>query len=233
VTAYVLSGRKPEKVTTPTGGTEDSVIYEGNVALAPDGSAKLDLTQRFTGKYAMAVRSAFSQLPEAQLRDVIESKLLGRALRGARLVQHRLENLDDLDEPLALKMRVEMGGFAQNNGSELAIAPPFSLRVAQLATLPTRQTPLLIGEATHQEVKLRVVLPKGASLMDVVAGSTLKDGDRQVKIADRIDGEALLLDRALDIPAGRVQPEAYPSFLEFARRADAALGRDIRVRLSR
>jgi len=233
VPAYVLGPSGPKSITTPAGGTEDSVVYEGDVVLAADGSAKLDLVQRFTGKYAMAVRSAVMQLPEAQLRDLVESKLLGRALRGARLIKHELANLDDLDEPLLLKMKAEMPGFAQASGGDLSIAPPFAPRVAALAALPARQTPLLIGEATHQEVRIKVALPKGASLRDVLAGSTLKDGDRSVKIADRLEGETLILDRALDIPAGRVKPDAYPSFLEFARRVDAALGRDVRVRVTR
>lgn len=233
VPAFVLTGNGPKQVVTPAGGTEDSVSYEGSVELAADGSAKLDLTQRFTGKYAMAVRSAFMQLPEAQLRDLVESKLLGRALRGARLIKHELAQLDDLDLPLLLKMKAEMPGFAQTSGGDLAISPPFSPRVAQLATLPVRQTPLLIGEATHQEVRLKISLPKGAALRDVLAGSTIKDGDRAVKISDRLDGDTLVLERVLDIPAGRVKPDAYPSFLEFARRADAALSRDVRVRLAR
>jgi tetratricopeptide (TPR) repeat protein len=233
VPAYVLGGEAPMKTTTPAAGADDSVVYEGTVVLAADGSAKLDLVQRFTGKYAMAVRSAFSQLPEAQLRDVIESKLLGRALRGARLKKHELEHLDDLDEPLLLHMQAEMNGFAQNSGSMLAISPPFSPRVTQLATLPERQTPLLIGDATYQQVKLRIELPTGATLAGVVATSTITDANRKVTIADRIDGQALILDRTLDIPAGRVQPGEYPKFLDFARRADSALGRDLRVKLAR
>lgn len=231
--AYVLLARGPKRITTPAAGTEDSVIYEGSVTLAADGSAKLDITQRFTGKYAMAVRAAFIQLPEAQLRDLVESKLLGRALRGARLIKHELRHLDDADQPLLLEMHAEMAGFATNSGADLSISPPFSPRVAQLATLPVRQTPLMIGEATHQEVRLAIKLPKGVTLKDVLAGSTVKDGDRSVKIADRLVGDTLWLDRVLDIPAGRVSPEAYPAFLEFARRADAALGRDVRLAVPR
>jgi tetratricopeptide (TPR) repeat protein len=231
--AYILESGEPKKTVTPSGGTEDSVDYEGKVALGRDGSAKLQLVQRFAGKYAMAVRAAFSQLPDAQLRDVIESKLLGRALRGARLVDYRLEHLDDLDEPLLLHMRAEMNGFAQNNGGELAIPPPFSPRVAQLAALPTRQTPLLIAEATHQTVQIEITLPDGAALASVIAPSTLKDGDRTVSIEDHLQGKALVLKRTLDIPAGRIQPDAYPSFLDFARRADAAMAREIRIKLGR
>jgi hypothetical protein len=206
-------------------------VYEGKITLAPDGSAKLQIEQRFIGKYAMAVRSAFAQLPEAQLRDVIESKLLGRALRGARLTKHRIEHLADFDAPFVLHMQAEMSAFAQANGKDLAISPPFSPRISQLATLPTRQTPLLVGEATYQEVRLRISLPAGATLADALAPTTVRDGNRSVKVNDRVEKNVLILDRTLDIPAGRVQPAQYAAFLDFARKSDAVLSRDVRIRV--
>ncbi len=229
VTAYLLTDRTPKKLTTPTTGTEDSVVYEGTIVLGADGSAKLDLVQRFHGKYAMAVRSAVTQLSEAQLRDLVESRLLGRALRGARLRSFELEALDDLDQPLALKMRAEMSGFAHNAGPELMIAPPFAPEVSQLAALPARQTPLLIGETTHQEVRLRVELPPGAKVHGA-RKTTVQEQGFVVRVADRVEDGVLLLDRVVDIPAGRVLPAAYPRFVDFARRADEALSGTLRVR---
>jgi hypothetical protein len=39
----------------------------------------------------------------------------------------------------------------------------------------------------------------------------------------------LLLERTVQVPAGRVQPKDYPAFADFARRADSALSSNIRV----
>jgi hypothetical protein len=44
-------------------------------------------------------------------------------------------------------------------------------------------------------------------------------------------GNALVLDREIELPAGRVQPGAYGQFQEFARQADEALFHSVRVRL--
>jgi hypothetical protein len=231
VPAYLLGDEKPTKVTTPTRGSRDSVRYEGSAELSPDGSARVELVQVFEGKYAMALRSAVAQLPEAQLRDVIESKLLGRALRGARLLHYFIENRDDLDKPLMIKTTVDVGGFATPTGGALVLSPPFAPRISQLAALPTRQTPLLIGDATHQEVRIEIALPKGARLEGAVGSGTIVDGDRSVTVSDTHKGNRLVLERTLDLPAGRVQPNAYPKFVEFARRADDALSSNIRLRL--
>ena len=230
VPAYALVDPKPVQVTTPVSGTEDSVVYDGDIKLAANGSAKLTLSQRFTGKYAMAIRAAIAQLSEAQLRDVVESRLLGRALRGAHLDRFEFEGRDDLDAPLVLKMKANMSAFAQVTGGELMIAPPFSPQISQLATLPERETPLLIGETTHQEVTVRIHLPTGATAL-VPPPQTVKQRDMEVQVKDRSKKSVITLDRNLSLPAGRVQPGEYAAFVAFARRADDALNATIRVRL--
>ncbi len=229
--AYLLTGSKPQKLETPNQGAQDGLVYEGTVQLAADGTGTIDFAEKFYGKYAMALRGALAQLPESQLHDVIESRLLGHALRGAHLVDFKVEQLDDLDAPLTLHMKATQPGFAQSVGGGLVISPPFTPRISQLATLPARQTPLLIGEATHQEVRLSIQLPPGAQLASTLAGGTIKDGDRSVEVKDTLRGNTLVLDRTLDLPAGRIQPDRYPAFVQFAHRADDALSSSIQIKL--
>ncbi len=160
--AYVLSDDKPVAAKVPAAGALDNVRYEGTFHLNLDGSADLDLQQSFYGKYAMGLRNALAEIPEEQLRDVLESRLLGPELRGLELQSYAIDHFDDLDNPLVVKAKAKIPGFAQRSGDMLLIAPPFGPRVTQLAALPQRQTPLLMAEATHREINLRIALPKGA-----------------------------------------------------------------------
>ena len=48
---------------------------------------------------------------------------------------------------------------------------------------------------------------------------------------DTFKGGALVLDRVIDIPAGRIQPADYPAFVQFARRADDALSGNISIKV--
>lgn len=233
VPAYLLGHRTLKRVMTPAGGGQDSVVYDGDATLSADGSARIQLSESFYGKYAMALRGAFAQLPEAQMHDVLESRLLGRALRGARLVSYHIDHADDLDAPLSIRMTATMSGFAQPSGHTLILSPPFAPSIGRLAALPTRQTPLLIGQATHQEVHLRITLPPGARVLSTLTPGVIRDADRSVSVQDRIAGNRLILNRVIDIPAGRIQPKAYPSFVQFARRADDALSSNIVVRVGR
>ncbi|HEY6081087.1 MAG TPA: DUF3857 domain-containing protein [Polyangiaceae bacterium] len=229
--AYLLSSGSPELTRTPSEGTLDDMAYEGTLKLLPTGAADVTLTLSFTGKYATGLRNALSQLPEDQLRDVLESRLLGRELRGIQLSQYRVDHFDDLDSPLLIYVQGHVQGFAERSGSTLLISPPFGARLSQLAVLPSRQTPLLLVDATHQRIKLTLDLPAGAQLERLAPPKVVADGERKVTVRDAQQGNSLVLDREIQLPAGRVQPSAYGKFQEFARQADEALFHSVRVRL--
>ncbi|MES1185101.1 MAG: hypothetical protein ABUL60_14910 [Myxococcales bacterium] len=229
--AYLLSSGTPELTRTPTEGTIDDMAYTGDVKLLATGAADVTLTLSFTGKYATGLRNALSQMPEDQLRDVLESRLLGRELRGIQLSQYKVEHFDDLDSPLLIHVQGHVQGFAERSSGALVVSPPFGVRLSQLAVLPTRQTPLLLVDATHQRIKLKLDLPAGAKLEQLAQPRTVKDGERLVTVRDAQQGNSLVLDREIELPAGRVQPGAYGQFQEFARQADEALFHSVRVRL--
>jgi hypothetical protein len=111
------------------------------------------------------------------------------------------------------------------------VSPPFGVHLSQLAVLPARQTPLLLVDATHQRIKLSIELPPGAKLEPLAPARIVADGERKVSVRDAQKGNALVLDREIELPAGRVQPDAYPRFQDFARQADEALFHSVRVRL--
>jgi tetratricopeptide (TPR) repeat protein len=229
--AVVLGGDEWEKTTTPASGALDDAVTEGKASLAADGSAELELTQSYHGKYAAALRSVFTELPAPQIRDAIESRLLGPSLRGVELLKHEIRGVEDPDAPIVIVTTSKVRGFAQAIGSTLVIQPPFGPRLSSFATLPTRQTPLLIVDAMSQRVKLEIALPKGAGPQGALAKGEIRDGERSVVLSDSAKPGSLILDRRVSLPAGRVQTKEYPTFLAFTRRADEALSGSVRVQL--
>jgi hypothetical protein len=123
--------------------------------------------------------------------------------------------------------------FAQVAGSVLLVAPPFAPRIGQLAALPARQTPLLVVDSTEQQIVLKLRFPKGAILAAPMAAREVTDGDYKVVIRDRQEGSDVILDRSIVLPSGRIQVDAYPDFLRFARLADDSLSASVRVRLAK
>ena len=231
--AYVLSERGAEATKVTSEGVPDRITYTGDIRLAADGSAQVELEQTLQGKYATALRGGLSEMAQQQIRDLVQTRLLGQSLRGARLEKYELLHLEDPDQPLVLKTWSKVPTFAQIAGGVLLVAPPFAPRVGQLAALPQRQTPLLMADSSEQQILLRLHAPVAGEA--AVAGANfapqeLSFGEFKVSIRDRRDGDVIVIDRTIKLPAGRVQVSEYPKFLGFARAADDALFASIRVR---
>jgi cellulose synthase operon protein C len=232
--AIVLTPGAPRE-TTPSEGSSDAVIHQGTVTLTADGSATLDIVQRYEGKLAILLRSALETLPDARLKETVEARLLPQSLPGARVISVEVKNLADIDQPLELAMKLEMSSFARPQGKELLVPPPFPMMLSKLAQLPSRETPLYISEqlATRVEMKLTVKLPQGARVTTPLEPAAVDNDGRSTRVRDRSEAGALVFDRIVDIPAGRVKVEDYAKFQAFAQRADAILHRDVVVALER
>lgn len=232
--AVVFLGDHWEQTRAPAAGTQDSAATEGRAKLAPDGSATLELTQTFQGKYATGLRTVLAQLPERQIRDAIEARLLGSALRGVQLINYHIDGVNDPDAPIRIVTHSRVRSFAQRIGATLIITPPgFTPRLAHFATLPARQTPLIIVEAISQDMRITVELPPGTTVEPPGGPARFADGERQVEVDDTARENTFVFERHVRIPAGRVQPNAYPQFLEFTRQADEAMAGSVRVRGAR
>lgn len=218
-------------VVVPAIGDQDRLEYEGSVELGDGGAARLSLTQRFVGKYAMRLRAGLEQVPEGRLHEVLEGRLLAQALPGAQLLEYEIVGQRDLDAPLELKMLVALGNFADVQPDRLVIEPPLMPKLGRLATLPARQTPLLVREPMHQRARLTIRLPRGARVWGTEQGS-VKEGDDEVLARDSVKDGVLVLDREVSIAAGRVSSDDYAKFLAFTERADRLISQPIVISTS-
>jgi tetratricopeptide (TPR) repeat protein len=226
---FLLVGKEPKPITVPSEGSLDGFEYEGEVVLRPSGSARIELVQRFLGSHAVAARSQLAQLPESRLPDAMQG-LAGQLMRGSRLVSHEILRLDDYDSPLAIRLVLDVDAFAQKEGNGQVIVPPFPVQLGGLATLPERQTAILIGQATHRRVKLKVRLPEGTRVSTTLSPTTLKHKSIVVHVLDRTDGGELVLERRVTIPASRIAPSDYGAFVSFARQVDDAQNAAVRLK---
>jgi hypothetical protein len=214
--------------TTPTLGGADGVVIAGRAVLREDGSAVVDLTQSYVGRMGIGMRSIFDRVPEAKRNELVETRLLGPNLPGARLRDLKIENAADLGAPLVLRMHAEVPQLARPAGDRLVLKSLFPVNIAQIASLPQRQTPLLLATSSHVETHFEILAPPSMRLPGSLPGGDLRDGDRSVVVKDTVEGRSVVLSRVVDIPAGRVQPGAeYARFVAFTQSADQLLEREI------
>ncbi|HEY8040096.1 MAG TPA: tetratricopeptide repeat protein [Polyangiaceae bacterium] len=227
--AIVLAPDMPRDVVHSPGAT-DGVTYEGRADVREDGSATLDLVLTFSGNRAIAWRNALDQIPQAKLYDFVERELVAPSFDGGHVRDLKVEGADALDQPLVMRVRLEVPQLAKPTRGGLTLHPPFAPSLGQLAALPERHTPLLRRTSWHAEVRVRVVLPDSTRMPAEMPRGEAHDGDAAVVVKDTVNGHAIDFDRLIDLAAGRVQPgEEYAAWQKFVRAADALVTRDVLI----
>jgi len=227
--AYRLGSLKPQLDNIPTGATRDGFDTTGTGELRSDGSAHLELVQSFTGKLAIVLRDVLAKEPQSQQKSFVEGRLFGRALKGSQVKSFEFQHVDDLDQPLILKASVDVPNFAEASGSDLVLSPPFTPNLSSLVALANRTTPLVISESVEQTLNLKLKMPGGAQL-NPLAARKLRQEDREIDLTDHADGNTLVLQRSVRVPAGRVSIDAYPAFARYVTEVTDALSSQIRIR---
>jgi hypothetical protein len=226
--AIRLVAGTPTETVTSTGGL-DGLTLEGRADLKEDGSATMEFVQSFSGKVGIAMRNVFDKIAETQVKDFVESRLLGRNFPGARLRDMQIENKKDLLAPLVVRVHADVPQLARPEGKRLVLRALFPVHMAkQLASLPSRQTPMLLTSSSHTEVRFTIVAPESVRMPTSLPAGEARDGERFVVVKDAVHGHALSMERTVDVPAGRVQPgEEYARFADFTQKADALLESDV------
>ncbi len=226
-----------ERETTNRGGIEDGVAHRGKAKLARDGSAVLELEEEYSGRYAIVVRQKLSELAgagevEEKRRQLVEELIIGPKLAGAHVVSLVLKNLDALDEPLRMRLTVEVPNFAKLDDRGLMIEVPFLGSMSKMVSLPVRESPLYVPEGARSLVALAIHLPEGATLETTLAPFVVDEPRLSVFVRDRLEPGVVHVERAANIPAGRVQAEEYVGFRALLTDADRALNQRLSIRLA-
>lgn len=217
------------RAQTPAQGAADGVLIEGKAVLSDNGSASVELTQSYSGRMGIGLRSVFDRVAESKRSEFVEQRLLQANLPGAVVMDFKMENKEDLSSPLVLRIKAKVPQLARPVGSgKLLLKTLFSVDIAQIASLPERQTPLLLGTSSHVDVNFQITTPPSMRLPASLPNAELRDGERTVTVKDTVEGSSIRLVRVVDLPAGRVQPGAdYARFVGFTQQADQLLGREI------
>jgi hypothetical protein len=195
-----------------------------------DGGARLELTITFKGSRAIAWRSALEQVPPAHLYDFVERELIAPSFDGGHVREMTTEAKDVPDEPLVMRLHVDVPEFAKPTPTGLSLHPPFSPHLAQLAALPSRHTPLLRRSTWRTRVRVHVVLPESLKMPAALPRQERREGGTVVVVGDAVRGHTVDFDRVIDLPSGRVEPGApYTAWQAFVQDADTLLSRDVAI----
>ncbi|HET8732852.1 MAG TPA: DUF3857 domain-containing protein, partial [Anaeromyxobacteraceae bacterium] len=143
-------GRTPE--ADPAQNVTDSSF---EIALAPDGSARVEGRSRLSGAAAPPYRRAYQS--EQERRPTLE-KAFARTFPGLQVERAGFSDLSRLEEDVRLEVTLAVPRWAQRDGAGLQFTPfgGGAGYTETWASLASRRHPLVLGEPTTTRFRYRV-----------------------------------------------------------------------------
>jgi tetratricopeptide (TPR) repeat protein len=191
-----------------------------DLALAEDGTLEGSGHERISTSQAAQYRRLLTSLSPAQRQQILQAGL-GNYFSGALLLEHKIKGLSDPDQPLVLEYSLKVPRFARRRGNTLVIQDgfyPYRL-AASLIAKPERKLPLLLGDETRTDSHISLTLPKGARAR-LSKPVYLQAPLSTFSLAVSQKGDRLIIEKALQVKAGRVPPKDYPAFRDFCQQVD-------------
>ena len=196
------------------------------VALAADGSARVDETVTIKGQAAQEWRAHYQTPGERRERY---AKVWNSRHTGAQLETVDMAGVEDRNQPVVVRARALVPHLAQPNPrGEFHL--PSSSRETDLtqtyARLGVRRWPLVLGFPWQHEEQLEYRLPDGFRLLRAPTACRLKGefGSFDLEAVVSRDGRTVKLRSLLSVERDRIAANEYGEFRAFLREVDNLLG---------
>jgi hypothetical protein len=108
--ALLLKSDEGELVTIPEKSEPGATKHRVTVRPLPDGKAELQVETEYSGEDAIQMRDELAPAAEAARLSYLQHWVADQR-PGAALRSHTIENLEDVDRPLVIKMSIEAPGL--------------------------------------------------------------------------------------------------------------------------
>jgi tetratricopeptide (TPR) repeat protein len=212
------------EIAATDGGTvpRDKRLVAMALRIGEAGDAEAEVAERLVGADAAAWRDELRGLTQVERERAFAERYVSRIWPGATLTRLEISRLDEDEEPLVLTYSLSSAELVRESGGALRASLPFARTlVRDVGGRATRTAPAVLSAYEEEEVSIDVIPPKGCEISaDVGDGSSESRWGRAVRSVSR-SGDGLGVIRGFRLEAGRIAPEEYAVFVEFAEAADA------------
>jgi tetratricopeptide (TPR) repeat protein len=216
--AIVVAPGLPRVQLGAAQGVRPSQRFEGEIAIAPSGVARVTLTITFGGGAAAELRNAIREVAPAERATLLAERFVPSIIPGGASEASSVvvRGLDAWEEPLSIAFVAESAGMIQPARDGYHIVPLFGSGVEQaFARLPSRTTTELVGEV-DTTVSLRFVGPGILHVPQAVEASGPRGAHASVIASAQPDG-SVQLERHVVVPLSVVTVAEYPALAQFCR----------------
>ncbi|MBK7773440.1 MAG: DUF3857 domain-containing protein [Sandaracinaceae bacterium] len=227
----VVLSAEAERVTIPAApANQDLSVVDVVVQLDATGAATVSVRETYVGAAASSWRENLRAVAEAELQQRFEEGYVAHVVPGAHVTSLRILGRGDPEAPLVLEYSFQVPAIGRVQGDRWMIPPLFGVRLApRFAETPTRRTTQIVG-AIAQDVRMRVIPPRGAPMAVPGADAALRGpGGAEVRVTGAVGAGDTTVTTSVRVPLARIAPSDYAAFADFCRRADDALSRELGI----
>ncbi len=230
--ALQINEGRPKLVNLPQPPPDASITRRRlDIALGPDGSAQFGVDLTIGGAYAPDWRQRY--LGDGTRRERAQRDL-ARELGAIELAPGKpgldVNDLDDEDQPVKLRAKGKVLGFARRDGDALSVpAGPTHALVAEYASLSHRALDVDLHALTRRDDEWTVHLPPGMRVTRPATPAQLDTPFGSFSIAFEEGAGKVVVRSTLSFKKARITPAEYPAWRAFCEAADRAFGQTMVV----
>jgi tetratricopeptide (TPR) repeat protein len=198
-----------------------------------EGGAQLDLDYHVQGTSAPAMRLLFHA--ESTLRERVQTTLVGKQFPGFELAPGaagvKTNDLEDLDQPVDIRVRGNAPSFARREGDQLSMAVTASRRLTPAyASLPRRRhdVRLLANPAIFDTFVVHLAPGMKVTALPPEQSLTTPFGSFSITVEQK--ALEVTVKSHLEITTTRVTPDQYAQWQAFCNSVDSALSHRLLVK---
>jgi hypothetical protein len=207
--ALLVTSRGGEVIHTPVQLPDTSLLTRtGHFTLNPDGALSGEVVYDLTGKHASNFREEMFDENQQQRTHFFED-VLNNSLQNATLQSADVQQLDNLDKPVTVKLKFDTSKYGQVRGSLLLMRPCVFGEKSFMVERKERHYPFVLGGVTQEADSFEIDIPKDYVVDDIPEPTIIDSGFASYRSKIEVDGSKLrykreLVVRQLEVPAAKV-----------------------------
>jgi len=207
--ALLVTDSGGELIRTPRMPPEANILARnGQFKLASDGTLSGEVTEDRSGNHALGERARLLAANQRERLQLLE-RGLSRSLQGFTLQHGEIQNLDNLQENLVLRLKLAVPQYGQLQGS-LMLARPRVLGQKSFYVDPKpRRYPVELGGPSRETDNYEIEVPPGYKVEDVPDAVKLDVGFASYQSHTDVNGSRLRYWREYVVRDFSVGPEHF------------------------
>jgi tetratricopeptide (TPR) repeat protein len=219
------------KLAMVDGGNRDDRKMRMQARLGADGSAEVLVREELRGWPAVEWREALEKLPPDRVRPEFEQRTLGFYFPGSTLSDLKWRGQDDDDAPFTVEYKFRSPQLARRVGQHLVFPAPYPAMLGRrYVGVASRRTPLSLEYASPTALDAEIAVPDGLAVE--LPPAVKADGFGLFEQEAARTPSGFELKAKFVMPRGRVAPDHYRDFVDFAVRVDRAEARAAELRVN-